>query len=85
LQSSAALSFTKYQVPNRKLCFQQYLYCWLRIRCRGNMFTEPLPSKEHLLWLQYPGLQVSCHNTNAFPHPRDFRYGAHQLWTSFAC
>jgi hypothetical protein len=29
--------------PSRKHRFQHYLYCCIRIRCRGNMFTEPLP------------------------------------------
>jgi hypothetical protein len=26
------------------------------------VFTELLPSNEHLLWLHYSGLQVSCHS-----------------------
>jgi hypothetical protein len=29
--------------PSRKHRFQKYLYCCIRIRCRGNVFTEPLP------------------------------------------
>jgi hypothetical protein len=29
--------------PSRKHRFQQYLYCCMRIRCHGNVFTEPLP------------------------------------------
>jgi hypothetical protein len=29
--------------PSRKCHFQQYLYCCMRIRYRGNAFTEPLP------------------------------------------
>jgi hypothetical protein len=33
----------------------------LSIRWRGNVFTEPLPSNERLLWLHYSGLQASCH------------------------
>jgi hypothetical protein len=28
--------------PTRKHRFKQYLYCCIRIHCRGNMFTEPL-------------------------------------------
>jgi hypothetical protein len=48
--------------PNRKYRSQQFLYCCLRIRCRGNFFTEPLPNSWRLLWLQYSGLQASCHN-----------------------
>jgi hypothetical protein len=41
---------------------QQFLCSCLRIRCRGNMFTEPLSSNKHILWLHYSGLQASCHN-----------------------
>jgi hypothetical protein len=29
--------------PSRKHRFQQYLCICMRIRCRGNVFTEPLP------------------------------------------
>jgi hypothetical protein len=29
--------------PSRKHRFQQYGYCYMRIRCRGKVFTEPLP------------------------------------------
>jgi hypothetical protein len=50
------------QGPNRKQCFQKYLYSFLRIRCRKNVFTEPLPSSGRLPWLHYFGLQASCHN-----------------------
>jgi hypothetical protein len=32
--------------PSRKYRFQQYLYCCKRIRCSGNVFTEPLPRNE---------------------------------------
>jgi hypothetical protein len=28
--------------PRRQHRFKQYLYCCMRIRCRGNVFTEPL-------------------------------------------
>jgi hypothetical protein len=31
-------------------------------RCRGNVFTEQLPSNGCLLWLHYCGFQESCHN-----------------------
>jgi hypothetical protein len=41
---------------------QQYLNCCLFIPCRGNLFTESLPSNERLLWLHYSGFQASCHN-----------------------
>jgi hypothetical protein len=30
--------------------------------CRGNMFTEPLPSNGPLLWLHYPGHVTICIN-----------------------
>jgi hypothetical protein len=30
---------------------------------RWNVFTEPLPSNGHLIWLHDCGLQASCHNT----------------------
>jgi hypothetical protein len=32
---------------------QQYLDCWLLIRCSGNVSTESLPSNKRLLWLRY--------------------------------
>jgi hypothetical protein len=31
------------------------------IRCRGNVFTEPLPSKSRLIWFHYFSFQASCH------------------------
>jgi hypothetical protein len=70
---------TTLHVSNRKHRFQQYLYCCLSIRCSGNVFTEPLPSSERLLWLHCSDFQATCHNTN----PRNFGYGSHQLWTFF--
>jgi hypothetical protein len=42
---------------------QQYFDCCLHIRCRGNLFTESLPSIERLLWLRYSGFQASHHNS----------------------
>jgi hypothetical protein len=41
---------------------QQYLDCCLRIRYRGNVFTEPLRTSERLHWSHYFGLQASCHS-----------------------
>jgi hypothetical protein len=41
---------------------QQFFYC-LIICCRGNLFSESLPSNERLLWLRYSGFQAACHNT----------------------
>jgi hypothetical protein len=29
--------------PNRKHRFEEYIYCCMRIRYRGNVFTDPLP------------------------------------------
>jgi hypothetical protein len=37
-------------------------YCLLAIRCRGSVFTKPLPSNDRLFSLHYPGLQSSCRN-----------------------
>jgi hypothetical protein len=34
---------TPWHGPSRKHLFQKYLYCCMRIRCCGNVFTEPLP------------------------------------------
>jgi hypothetical protein len=44
---------------------QQFFDCCLRILCCVNLFTEPLPSNERLLWLRYSGFQASCHNTQS--------------------
>jgi hypothetical protein len=32
--------------PHRKRRFQQFFYCCVCIRYRGNVYTEPLPSKD---------------------------------------
>jgi hypothetical protein len=32
--------------PHRKWRVQQFFYCCVCIRCRGNIFTEPLPSND---------------------------------------
>jgi hypothetical protein len=37
------------------LILQEYFDCCLLIRCRGNLFTESLPSNERVLWLSYSG------------------------------
>jgi hypothetical protein len=69
LKSSTAHSTIKPQLssciitlqgPNIQHHFQQYLYC---IRC-CDVFTQPLPRNERLIWLHYTGLQASCHNIN---------------------
>jgi hypothetical protein len=41
--ASIVLLITLLHGPRRKYRFQQYLYCCMRIRCRRNLFTEPLP------------------------------------------
>jgi hypothetical protein len=33
-----------WHVSHRKRRVQQFFYCCVRIRCRGNVFTQPLPS-----------------------------------------
>jgi hypothetical protein len=33
-----------------------------RIRCRGNAFTESLPSNGRPFWRHYSGFRVSCHS-----------------------
>jgi hypothetical protein len=39
---SSVFLITPLHGPSRKHRFQQYFYCCMRIRCRGNVFTEPL-------------------------------------------
>jgi hypothetical protein len=43
LRSLSVLLTTPLHGPSIKHSFQQYLYCCMRIRCRGNLFTESLP------------------------------------------
>jgi uncharacterized membrane protein len=40
----------------------EFFHCCLRICCRGNEFTQSLPSNERLHWLYYSGFRTSCHN-----------------------
>jgi hypothetical protein len=44
---------------------QKFFDCCLRIRCRGNVFTEHLPSNGRLLWFHYSGFRASYHSTLA--------------------
>jgi hypothetical protein len=37
--------------PRRKHRFRQFLYCCMRIRCRGNMFTAQFSSSDNLFFL----------------------------------
>jgi hypothetical protein len=32
--------------PHTKRRVHEFLYCWMCIRCRGNVFTERLPKNE---------------------------------------
>jgi hypothetical protein len=41
--ASIVLLITSLHGPSRKHRFQQYLYRCMSVRCRGNVFTEPLP------------------------------------------
>jgi hypothetical protein len=43
---------------------RKLLYCCLRIRCRGKVFTESLPSHRCLFWLHYSGFRASLHSMN---------------------
>jgi hypothetical protein len=40
----------------------QLFYCCVRLHISRNLFTESLPSNEHLIWLHYSGFQASCHH-----------------------
>jgi hypothetical protein len=44
LLASIVLLITPLHEQSKKHSLQQNLYCCMRIRCRGNVFTEPLPS-----------------------------------------
>jgi hypothetical protein len=44
--------------PHKKHRVQQLFYCCVCIRCRGNVFIEPLPSNGRLLWLHNSGFQA---------------------------
>jgi hypothetical protein len=70
--------------PNRKHRLQQYLYFCFRIRCRGNIFTQPLPSNGRLLWLHYSDLQASCHNTISLNSARKLSAST-ESWRLCAC
>jgi hypothetical protein len=51
---SIVLFITPLYGPNRKHHFQQYLYFCLRIRYRGNVFTEPLPRNGYTRYIILP-------------------------------
>jgi hypothetical protein len=59
----------------RRCMATEFIRPLLRIRCRGNVFTESLPSNERLFWLHYSGFRASCHNTvvrTFVLHPEDW-------------
>jgi hypothetical protein len=37
---------------HRKRRVQQFFYCCVYIRCRGNVFTEPLPSNDRRIHIE---------------------------------
>jgi hypothetical protein len=45
-----------------KACLRKLLDCCTRIRCRGIMFTESLPSNKRLLCFHYSGFRASFPN-----------------------
>jgi hypothetical protein len=48
--------------PPRKHRFQQLFYCYVCFHCRGEVFTEPLPSNVLLFWLYYSALLGDTHS-----------------------
>jgi hypothetical protein len=46
----------------RRCIATKLLDCCLRICCHGNVFTQSMPSNEHLFWLHYYGFRASCHS-----------------------
>jgi hypothetical protein len=49
-RTNSLLSLTR-QGPYRKRRVQQF-NCYVRIRCRGNVFTEPLPSNDRAMFTE---------------------------------
>jgi hypothetical protein len=41
--------------PHTKRCTKQFFYCCICIRCRGNVFSEPLPSNDRGIHIQTYG------------------------------
>jgi hypothetical protein len=39
-----------------------FFYCCVRMRCRGNVFNEQLPSDGRLLWVHYSGFRAAYRN-----------------------
>jgi hypothetical protein len=50
--------------PHRKRRVQQFFYCCLCIRCRGNFFTEPLSSNDRGIHIQTQRLMGFFLNTS---------------------
>jgi hypothetical protein len=69
IMASVALLLTPLDGPNGKLHFQQYLCC-VRIRCRGNVFTELSPRN-------------GCTRYNIYSVPSDERKGRNEALQRF--
>jgi hypothetical protein len=63
--------------PRRKRRVQQFFYCCVCISCRGNVFTEPLPSNDRGIHIQTHRLmggiyearrcgELRCHDIPSF-------------------
>jgi hypothetical protein len=46
--------------PHRKYRSHELFYCWVRIRCRGSVFAELLPSNGCLFCLRYSHFKPPC-------------------------
>jgi hypothetical protein len=46
--------------PSGKHRFQQYLFCYMRIRCSGNVFTDPLPRNGSTRYNILPSFATFC-------------------------
>jgi hypothetical protein len=62
-QTSSIFLYNHFARTEQKTSFPT-IRLLLRIRCGGNLFSEPLPSNVRLFWLYYSDLQASFHNIN---------------------
>jgi hypothetical protein len=65
--ASVVLLITPLHGPSRTHRFQQYLYCHMCSRCRGNMFTEPLPINGSIRCNIFCGGRGHVHNLEGRP------------------
>jgi hypothetical protein len=56
--ASVVLLITNLHRPSRKHRFQQYPYSCMRIRCRGNVFTKPLPRNDSTRYSTFMNTQA---------------------------